>query len=55
MLAGAHGIDLVLFTVAADDGVMPQTVEHLDIIHLLGVKRAMFVMTKADLVTDGAR
>ena len=35
MLAGAHGMDLVLFTVAADDGVMPQTVEHLDILHLL--------------------
>ena len=37
MLAGAHGIDLVLFTVAADDGVMPQSEEHLDILHLLGV------------------
>jgi selenocysteine-specific elongation factor len=49
MLAGAHGIDLVLFTVAADDGVMPQTEEHLDIIHLLGVKMAIFVITKADL------
>src|SRR5262249_38783301 len=49
MLAGAHGIDLVLFTVAADDGVMPQTEEHLDIVHLLGVKRAIFVITKADL------
>jgi selenocysteine-specific elongation factor len=50
MLAGAHGIDLVLFTVAADDGVMPQTQEHLDIIHLLGVEMAIFVVTKADLV-----
>jgi selenocysteine-specific elongation factor len=50
MLAGAHGIDLVLFTVAADDGVMPQTEEHLDIVHLLGVSRAIFVVTKADLV-----
>ncbi|HEY1268807.1 MAG TPA: selenocysteine-specific translation elongation factor [Candidatus Binatia bacterium] len=50
MLAGAHGIDLVLFTVAADDGVMPQTEEHLDIVHLLGVKQAIFVITKADLV-----
>ncbi|MEK6600370.1 MAG: selenocysteine-specific translation elongation factor, partial [Candidatus Binatota bacterium] len=49
MLAGAHGIDLVLFTVAADDGVMPQTEEHLDIIHLLGVKLAIFLITKADL------
>ena len=50
MLAGAHGVDLVLFTVAADDGVMPQTEEHLDIVHLLGVKMAIFVITKADLV-----
>ena len=50
MLAGAHGIDLVLFTVAADDGFMPQTEEHLDIVHLLGVKMAIFVITKADLV-----
>jgi selenocysteine-specific elongation factor len=50
MLAGAHGIDLVLFTVAADDGVMPQTEEHLDIVHLLGVKMAIFIITKADLV-----
>jgi selenocysteine-specific elongation factor len=51
MLAGAHGVDLVLFTVAADDGVMPQTVEHLDIVHLLGVPRAIFVITKTDLAT----
>ena len=51
MLAGAHGMDLVLFTVAADDGVMPQTVEHLDILHLLGVSRAIFVITKTDLAT----
>jgi selenocysteine-specific elongation factor len=51
MLAGAHGMDLVLFTVAADDGVMPQTVEHLDILHLLGVPRAIFVITKTDLAT----
>jgi selenocysteine-specific elongation factor len=52
MLAGAHGIDLVLFTVAADDGVMPQTEEHLDIVHLLGVPKAIFVVTKVDLVAD---
>ena len=50
MLAGAHGVDLVLFTVAADDGVMPQTEEHLDILHLLGVRRGVFVITKIDLV-----
>src|SRR5690348_14708133 len=54
MLAGAHGMDLVLFTVAADDGVMPQTLEHLDILHLLGVRRGIFVITKIDLV-DAAR
>jgi selenocysteine-specific elongation factor len=54
MLAGAHGMDLVLFTVAADDGVMPQTEEHLDILHLLGVRRGIFVVTKIDLV-DAAR
>ena len=54
MLAGAHGIDLVLFVVAADDGVMPQTEEHLDILHLLGVSSAIVVITKADLV-DGRR
>jgi selenocysteine-specific elongation factor len=52
MLAGAHGMDLVLFTVAADDGVMPQTEEHLDILHLLGVNQAIFVVTKSDLVDD---
>ena len=52
MLAGAHGIDLVLFTVAADDGVMPQTEEHLDILHLLGVQHAIFVITKIDLVSE---
>src|SRR3954463_8080222 len=51
MLAGAHGIDLVLFTVAADDGVMPQTEEHLNILHLLGVTRAIFVITKSDLAS----
>jgi selenocysteine-specific elongation factor len=54
MLAGAHGIDLVLFAVAADDGVMPQTEEHLDILHLLGAHRGIFVITKADL-PDAAR
>ena len=51
MLAGAHGIDLVLFTVASDDGVMPQTEEHLDIVHLLGIRLAIFLITKADLAS----
>ena len=54
MLAGAHGMDLVLFVVAADDGIMPQTEEHLDILHLLGVARGIFIVTKTDLV-DAAR
>jgi selenocysteine-specific elongation factor len=51
MLAGAHGIDLVLFTVAADDGIMPQTEEHLDILHLLGIRMAIFLITKADIAS----
>ena len=50
MLAGAQGIDLVLFTVAADDGVMPQTEEHFDFLHLLGVQKGLFAITKVDMV-----
>ncbi|MBM4266519.1 MAG: selenocysteine-specific translation elongation factor [Deltaproteobacteria bacterium] len=53
MLAGAHGIDLVLFVIAADDGIMPQTEEHFDILHLLGVQHGIFVLTKIDLVEGG--
>jgi selenocysteine-specific elongation factor len=49
-LAGAHGIDLVLLVVAADDGVMPQTEEHLDIVHLLGACHGIVALTKTDLV-----
>jgi selenocysteine-specific elongation factor len=52
MLAGATGIDAVLLVVAADDGVMPQTVEHLAIINLLGVTHGIVAVTKADLATD---
>lgn len=52
MLAGASGIDLLLLVVAADDGVMPQTREHLDIARLLGIERAVVALTKADLVED---
>ena len=48
MLAGASGIDLVLLVVAADDGVMPQTREHLAIIELLGIRRAIVALTKID-------
>ncbi len=50
MLAGAHGIDAVLLVVAADEGVMPQTREHLDVIDLLDVPRGLVVLTKSDLV-----
>ena len=52
MLAGATSISLVLFVIAADDGVMPQTMEHLEIINLLGIKQGIVVLTKRDLVTD---
>ena len=50
MVAGATGIDVVMLVVAADDGVMPQTREHLAIIDLLGVDRGVVAITKADLV-----
>ena len=50
MVAGASGIDLCLLVVAADEGVMPQTREHLDIALLLGVSRGVVALTKADLV-----
>src|SRR5690242_11059008 len=50
MVAGATGIDVVMLVVAADDGVMPQTREHLAIIDLLGIDRGVVAITKADLV-----
>jgi selenocysteine-specific elongation factor len=52
MLAGAHGIDLVMLVVAADESVMPQTREHFDICRLLEVKSGLVVITKADLVDE---
>jgi selenocysteine-specific elongation factor len=52
MLAGVGGIDLALFVVAADEGVMPQTVEHLAILDLLEVKGGVVALTKIDLVDD---
>ena len=52
MLAGAAGIDLVLLVVAADEGVMPQTREHLAILEFLGVKAGIVVITKVDLVDE---
>ena len=52
MVAGAAGIDAVIFVVAADEGVMPQSREHLEILSLLGIKEGLVVMTKADLVDE---
>ena len=50
MLAGIGGIDLVLLVVALDEGVMPQTVEHFEILKMLHIKQGIVVFTKADLV-----
>ncbi|RJL00506.1 selenocysteine-specific translation elongation factor [Paracoccus aestuarii] len=55
MLAGAGGIDLALLVVACDDGVMPQTREHLAILDLLGLSRGLVAMTKADLADADRR
>ena len=55
MLAGATGIDFVLLVVAADDGVMPQTREHLAVVDLLGVERGLVALTKVDLVGSERR
>src|SRR5215475_3300212 len=49
MLAGASGIDFVVLVVAADDGVMPQTLEHLAIVDLLGIDRGIVALTKSDI------
>jgi selenocysteine-specific elongation factor len=49
MVSGATGIDLFLLTIAADDGVMPQTVEHLDVLRALGVRAGVVAITKRDL------
>ncbi|WP_236551325.1 GTP-binding protein [Billgrantia tianxiuensis] len=54
MVAGSAGVDTVLLVVAADDGVMPQTIEHLQILTLLGLGRGMVALTKVDRV-DAAR
>ena len=55
MLAGASGIDLALLVIAADEGVMPQTREHLAILTLLGVRAGVVALTKSDLVDDEMR
>ena len=52
MVAGASGVDLVVLVVAADDGVMPQTVEHLAVLQLLGLQRGLVALTKVDMVEE---
>jgi selenocysteine-specific elongation factor len=52
MLAGVGGIDIAMLVIAADEGVMPQTREHLDILDLLAIPSGVIVLTKADLVDD---
>ena len=52
MVSGVVGMDLVLMVVAADEGIMPQTREHLDILELLGIEKTILVMNKCDLVDE---
>ena len=55
MVAGAHGVDVVIFVVAADDGIMPQTHEHLHILTLMGLRHGLVALTKIDLVEPARR
>src|SRR5215468_10596940 len=55
MLAGATGIDLAVLVVAADDSVMPQTREHLEILRLLGLRNGLIALTKCDMVDETTR
>ncbi len=50
MLSGVHGMDLVMMVIAADEGIMPQTIEHINILSLIGVKRGIVLITKIDMV-----
>jgi selenocysteine-specific elongation factor len=52
MVAGVSGIGLAMLVIAADDGIMPQTIEHLQILELLGVQRGLVALTKIDLVSE---
>ena len=52
MVAGVTGMDMVAFIIAADEGIMPQTVEHFEICRLLGVQKGIIVLTKKDLVEE---
>lgn len=55
MIAGAFGIDVLLLVIAFDDGIMPQTIEHLEIANFLGIKQAVCVVSKIDLCEDEAK
>ena len=52
MVAGVVGMDMVLLVIAADEGIMPQTREHVDILHLLGIEKSIIVLNKCDLVDE---
>ena len=52
MVTGACGIDFVLLVISADEGIMPQTREHLEIMNILGIEHGMIVLTKMDLVDE---
>ena len=52
MVAGVVGMDMVLLVIAADEGIMPQTKEHMDILHLLGIQKCIVVLNKMDLVDE---
>ena len=52
MVAGVVGMDLVMLVVAADEGIMPQTREHMDILGLLGIEKSILVINKCDLVDE---
>jgi len=55
MVSGVSGIDLAVLVIAADDGIMPQTIEHFQIMELLGIKNGIVALTKIDLVSDEIR
>src|SRR3954471_11249543 len=55
MLAGATGVDLAVLVIAADDSIMPQTREHLEILRLLGLRHGLIALTKCDLVDETTR
>ncbi len=55
MVAGAHGVDVLILVVAADDGVMPQTREHLDVLTFMGARHGVIALTKIDMVDEPMR